>query len=99
MPSFLLRGRHLSPENAKLNLRILAAKPAHQGIFYMPNNHTTWPFKTAVNFFHHENPPTWAGVETATLCADGQRQTKPPSRHLLNCKESKIKNTAMNTKM
>ncbi|GFV81343.1 hypothetical protein TNCV_4773691 [Trichonephila clavipes] len=41
----------------------------------MPNNHTTWPFMTAVDFLHHENPPTWAGVEPATLGADGQRQT------------------------
>ncbi|GFX35914.1 hypothetical protein TNCV_4214361 [Trichonephila clavipes] len=41
----------------------------------MPNNHTTWPFMTAVDFLHHENPQTWAGVEPATLDADGQRQT------------------------
>ncbi|GFV81354.1 hypothetical protein TNCV_4773801 [Trichonephila clavipes] len=41
----------------------------------MPNNHTTWPFITAVDFLHHENPPTRAGVEPATLGADGQRQT------------------------
>ncbi|GFW29757.1 uncharacterized protein TNCV_3936241 [Trichonephila clavipes] len=27
-----------------------------------------------VDFLHHENPPTWAGVEPATLVADGQRQ-------------------------
>ncbi|GFX27854.1 hypothetical protein TNCV_3082771 [Trichonephila clavipes] len=61
--------------DAKLNLRILAAKPAHQGIFYMPNNHTTWPFMTAVNFLYHENPPTWAGGEPATSGADDQQQT------------------------
>ncbi|GFV58099.1 hypothetical protein TNCV_2109271 [Trichonephila clavipes] len=41
----------------------------------MPNNHTTWPFMTTVDFLHHENPPTGAGVEPATLGADGQRQT------------------------
>ncbi|GFY35215.1 hypothetical protein TNCV_5045891 [Trichonephila clavipes] len=29
----------------------------------------------AVDFLHHENPPTWAGVETANLGAEGQRQT------------------------
>ncbi|GFW71529.1 hypothetical protein TNCV_2309641 [Trichonephila clavipes] len=28
-----------------------------------------------VDFLHHENPPTWAGVEPATLGAEGQRQT------------------------
>ncbi|GFU49547.1 hypothetical protein TNCV_1590861 [Trichonephila clavipes] len=55
--------------------RILAAKPVHQEIIYMPNKHTTWPFMTAVDFLHHENPPTWAGVEPTTLSADGQRQT------------------------
>ncbi|GFT31980.1 hypothetical protein TNCV_3468361 [Trichonephila clavipes] len=74
MPSFLLRGRNLSSDDAKLNLGILD-KRALQGIFYMPNNHTTWPFMTAVDFLHHENSPTWAGVEPATLGADGQRQT------------------------
>ncbi|GFW28678.1 hypothetical protein TNCV_3713931 [Trichonephila clavipes] len=30
---------------------------------------------TTVDFLHHENPPTWAGVEPATLGVDGQRQT------------------------
>ncbi|GFV64325.1 retrovirus-related Pol polyprotein from transposon opus [Trichonephila clavipes] len=69
------RSRHLSSDDAKLNLKLLAAKRAYQGIFYMPNNHTKWPLMTAVNFLHHENPPTWAGVEPATLGADGQRQT------------------------
>ncbi|GFU59701.1 hypothetical protein TNCV_3186661 [Trichonephila clavipes] len=29
----------------------------------------------AVNFLHHENPPNWAGIEPATLCTEGQRQT------------------------
>ncbi|GFU20851.1 hypothetical protein TNCV_5059721 [Trichonephila clavipes] len=29
----------------------------------------------AVDFLHRENPSTWAGVEPATLGADGQRQT------------------------
>ncbi|GFU14680.1 hypothetical protein TNCV_746651 [Trichonephila clavipes] len=28
-----------------------------------------------VDSLHHENPPTWAGVEPATLGAEGQRQT------------------------
>ncbi|GFY33170.1 hypothetical protein TNCV_1240211 [Trichonephila clavipes] len=29
----------------------------------------------AVYFLNHENPPTWARVEPATLGADGKRQT------------------------
>ncbi|GFX29390.1 hypothetical protein TNCV_3997661 [Trichonephila clavipes] len=29
---------------------------------------------TTVDFLHHENPSTWAGVEPTTLGADGQRQ-------------------------
>ncbi|GFW79356.1 hypothetical protein TNCV_2477631 [Trichonephila clavipes] len=29
----------------------------------------------AVDFLHHENPPTWAGVQPATLGGEGQRQT------------------------
>ncbi|GFW76464.1 HTH_Tnp_Tc3_2 domain-containing protein [Trichonephila clavipes] len=29
----------------------------------------------AVDFLHHENPPTWAGVERATLGVEDQRQT------------------------
>ncbi|GFW94438.1 hypothetical protein TNCV_2701591 [Trichonephila clavipes] len=40
----------------------------------------------AVDFLHHENPPTWSGVEPATLGADGQRQTnhatQPTGRRL-----------------
>ncbi|GFV85163.1 hypothetical protein TNCV_4172161 [Trichonephila clavipes] len=41
----------------------------------MPNNDTTWLFMAAVYFLHHENPPTWARVESVTLGADGRRQT------------------------
>ncbi|GFU45568.1 retrovirus-related Pol polyprotein from transposon opus [Trichonephila clavipes] len=29
----------------------------------------------AIDFLHHENTPTWAGIEPATLGAEGQRQT------------------------
>ncbi|GFX20113.1 hypothetical protein TNCV_1436731 [Trichonephila clavipes] len=29
----------------------------------------------AVDFLHHENPSTWAGVEPVTLGAEDQRQT------------------------
>ncbi|GFV11278.1 hypothetical protein TNCV_3723671 [Trichonephila clavipes] len=28
----------------------------------------------AVDFLHHKNPPTWAGVKPATFGAEGQRQ-------------------------
>ncbi|GFW92584.1 hypothetical protein TNCV_519011 [Trichonephila clavipes] len=34
----------------------------------------------AVDFQHHENPPTWAGVEPGTLGAEGQRQTSHATR-------------------
>ncbi|GFW15023.1 hypothetical protein TNCV_983151 [Trichonephila clavipes] len=40
----------------------------------MPNNHTIWPFMTAVNFLNHENPPTWDGVQPASLGADDQQK-------------------------
>ncbi|GFT01800.1 hypothetical protein TNCV_4205991 [Trichonephila clavipes] len=33
------------------------------------------PYETAVDFLNHENPPTWAGVESTTLGAEGQRQS------------------------
>ncbi|GFY11657.1 hypothetical protein TNCV_4231261 [Trichonephila clavipes] len=29
----------------------------------------------AVDFLHHENPSTWAGVKPATFCTESQRQT------------------------
>ncbi|GFT56061.1 hypothetical protein TNCV_76061 [Trichonephila clavipes] len=32
-------------------------------------------YSYAVNFLHHANPPSWAGVEPATLGAEDQRQT------------------------
>ncbi|GFX94901.1 hypothetical protein TNCV_2379741 [Trichonephila clavipes] len=58
----------------------------------MPNNHTTCPFMTAVDFLHHENPPNMAGVEPATLGADGQRQTNYATQSAkLNYRESKAK--------
>ncbi|GFW20214.1 hypothetical protein TNCV_1855381 [Trichonephila clavipes] len=34
----------------------------------------------AVDFLHHENPPTWAGVEPAALGAEGQRKINHASR-------------------
>ncbi|GFY03427.1 hypothetical protein TNCV_1173831 [Trichonephila clavipes] len=41
--------------------------------------HSVYTFRTydmaAVDFLHHENPLTWAGVEPATLGAESQRQT------------------------
>ncbi|GFY26938.1 hypothetical protein TNCV_930791 [Trichonephila clavipes] len=73
MLTFLLRGRHLSSDDAKLNSRILAAKWAFKGIYYLPNNRT-----------HYENPPTWDGVEPATLGADGQRQTNYATQSALD---------------
>ncbi|GFT62450.1 hypothetical protein TNCV_2899811 [Trichonephila clavipes] len=33
----------------------------------------------SVDFLHHESLPTWAGVEPASLGAEGQRQTNHPS--------------------
>ncbi|GFV34487.1 hypothetical protein TNCV_467011 [Trichonephila clavipes] len=32
----------------------------------------------AIDFLHHENPPTWAGVEPATLSAEGCQGLKYP---------------------
>ncbi|GFV96678.1 hypothetical protein TNCV_3387711 [Trichonephila clavipes] len=32
----------------------------------------------AVDFLHHENPPTWAGVEPATLGAEGSDKPVTP---------------------
>ncbi|GFU47227.1 hypothetical protein TNCV_4532241 [Trichonephila clavipes] len=62
-------------DDAKVNLKFWHGQTGTSRDFYMPNNHTTWPLMTAVDFLHHENPPTGAGVEPATLGADGQRQT------------------------
>ncbi|GFX52455.1 hypothetical protein TNCV_4324721 [Trichonephila clavipes] len=35
----------------------------------------------AADFLHQENPPTCAGIEPATLGAEGQRQTNHVSTH------------------
>ncbi|GFU77591.1 hypothetical protein TNCV_3499631 [Trichonephila clavipes] len=74
-PSFLPRGRHLSSDDANLYQDLIlprASKPTDTlGIFYMPYSYDI----AAVDFLHHENPPTWDGVEPATLGAKGQRQT------------------------
>ncbi|GFX64911.1 histone-lysine N-methyltransferase SETMAR [Trichonephila clavipes] len=62
-PSFLPRLRHMNSDDAKLY------QTDTEGIFYMPHNHTD---ADAVDFLHHENSPTWAGVRPATLGAEGQ---------------------------
>ncbi|GFV59179.1 uncharacterized protein TNCV_2339201 [Trichonephila clavipes] len=36
-----------------------------------------------VDFLHHENPPTWAGVEPVTLGAEVQRQTNHATQSAL----------------
>ncbi|GFS78167.1 hypothetical protein TNCV_1107761 [Trichonephila clavipes] len=36
----------------------------------------------AVDFLHHENPPTWAEVEPATLGTERQRQTDYATQRL-----------------
>ncbi|GFV27087.1 hypothetical protein TNCV_4853241 [Trichonephila clavipes] len=30
-----------------------------------------------VDLLHHENPPTWAGVEPTTLGTEGKRENQP----------------------
>ncbi|GFV83217.1 HTH_Tnp_Tc3_2 domain-containing protein [Trichonephila clavipes] len=40
-----------------------------------------------VDFLHPENPPTWAGVESANLGAGGQRQTNHATQPLKMWKE------------
>ncbi|GFY35195.1 hypothetical protein TNCV_5045691 [Trichonephila clavipes] len=40
----------------------------------------------AVDFLHHENLPTWAGVAPATLGAEGQRQTNHATQPALSKK-------------
>ncbi|GFX26632.1 uncharacterized protein TNCV_4536421 [Trichonephila clavipes] len=39
----------------------------------------------AVNCLHHENPPTWAWVEPATLGAEGQLQTNHATQRDFPC--------------
>ncbi|GFV59362.1 hypothetical protein TNCV_1706241 [Trichonephila clavipes] len=75
MPSFLLRGRHLSFDDAKFNFRISLKNFGSQTSTSNNILHTTWPLMAGVDFLHLENPPTWAGVEPATLDADDLRQT------------------------
>ncbi|GFX88418.1 hypothetical protein TNCV_2278861 [Trichonephila clavipes] len=44
----------------------------------------------AVDFLHHEGPPTWAGVEPATLGAEGQRQTNYATQLFASLSSPKI---------
>ncbi|GFX37896.1 hypothetical protein TNCV_1823501 [Trichonephila clavipes] len=37
-----------------------------------------------IDFLHHDNPPNCAGVEPATLSAEGQRQTNCAAQPFLN---------------
>ncbi|GFX29620.1 adhesion G protein-coupled receptor B2 [Trichonephila clavipes] len=43
----------------------------------------------AVDFLHHENPPTWAGVQSAISDAEGQRRTDHANQ--LDLARSKLK--------
>ncbi|GFT75761.1 hypothetical protein TNCV_3125541 [Trichonephila clavipes] len=52
MPSFLLRGRHLSSDYVNLKYDLILR---HSYVM------------ATVDFLHHENTPTWAGVETSKL--------------------------------
>ncbi|GFV19164.1 hypothetical protein TNCV_3223821 [Trichonephila clavipes] len=40
-------------------------------------------------FLHHENPPTWAGVETTTLAAEDQQQNNNATQPAKGCQNSK----------
>ncbi|GFX07500.1 hypothetical protein TNCV_5092141 [Trichonephila clavipes] len=46
----------------------------------------------AVEFLHHKNPPTWAGVEPANSGVQGQRQTVygPQPVNLCKCMNNSI---------
>ncbi|GFU68525.1 hypothetical protein TNCV_1989751 [Trichonephila clavipes] len=71
-PSFLPRGRHLSSDDANLYYDLILPRASKPNRHSRDLLHAVYDM-AAVDFLHHENPPTWAGVEPATLGAEGQR--------------------------
>ncbi|GFV20686.1 hypothetical protein TNCV_777311 [Trichonephila clavipes] len=70
------RGRHLNSDDANLHWDLILPKAPKPNRCSKDLFHAVLSYDMAtVDFLHHENPPTWAGVEPATLGAEGQRQT------------------------
>ncbi|GFW54104.1 hypothetical protein TNCV_3829121 [Trichonephila clavipes] len=47
-----------------------------------------------VDFLHHENSPTWGGIEPPTLCTEGQQQTNYATQA---ARKPAIENTRLKT--
>ncbi|GFW77665.1 hypothetical protein TNCV_133561 [Trichonephila clavipes] len=70
LPQVILTRWHLRSDDAKLNFAESQTGTSRDFL------HAAQSYDTATaDFLHHENPPTWAGVEPTTLGAEGQRQT------------------------
>ncbi|GFW56264.1 netrin unc-6 [Trichonephila clavipes] len=72
--SFLSRGRHLNSDDANLYKDLILPRASKPNRHSRDLLHTEYDM-AAVDFLHHENPPTWARVEPVTLGTGGQRQT------------------------
>ncbi|GFV55116.1 hypothetical protein TNCV_2623371 [Trichonephila clavipes] len=75
-PSFLPRWRHLSSDNANLYQYLILPRAPKPNRHFRDLLHTLQSYgMAAVVFQLQENTPTWAGIEPATLGAEGQWQT------------------------
>ncbi|GFV42331.1 hypothetical protein TNCV_3165621 [Trichonephila clavipes] len=74
--SFFPRERLLSSDDAKLYLDLILPRASKPNRHSRDILHAVLSYDmTAVDFLHHENPPTWTGIKPAILGAEGQRKT------------------------
>ncbi|GFY19720.1 hypothetical protein TNCV_4648921 [Trichonephila clavipes] len=87
-PQVLPRRRHLSSDDANLYQDFILPRAPKPNVHSRDLSHAVLSYDiAAVDFLHHENPPTWAAVEPATLGAESQRQTNHATQtvHLRPC--------------
>ncbi|GFT29330.1 hypothetical protein TNCV_756961 [Trichonephila clavipes] len=74
MPSFLLNVRHLSFDDANLYWDVILPRTSKPNKHSRDLLHIIQSYDMAADFLQYENSPTWAGIDTATLGAEGQQQ-------------------------
>ncbi|GFY24728.1 hypothetical protein TNCV_1017741 [Trichonephila clavipes] len=91
MPSFFSRGRHQSSADAQFVLRnLILPRTSKPDGHSRDLSHAVCTYDmAAVDLLHPQNPPTSAGVEPATLSAEGQRQTNSWLEMYANLQSSK----------
>ncbi|GFX15252.1 putative LOC100569746 [Trichonephila clavipes] len=74
--NFHPRGRHLTSDDTNMYQDLILPRTSKPNRRSREILHAVLSYDmAAVEFLHHENPPTWTGVETPTMGAEGQPLT------------------------